>query len=138
MDMPLFQARARSWQNDCSSGLTPTTWGRINQLQLFNRWELGTAIVRCHSLEFAAGKGTERDEEVMQMLLKGTDWTSCEAITPSLVDAATLEKIFPNGRHVMPDRTALFEVLSGAKNDPQFWGELSVVDCLRIDYKKFL
>ena len=90
-----------------------------------------------------AGKGTARDEAAIQLLLQHTDWTSyCEKVKtnpPSLVDATTMKRIFPNieDGNCTPDRTTLFETLSNAKNDPQFWSELSVNDCLRIDYKKF-
>jgi len=101
---------------------------------------LGVILLDSVNMLAEAGKGTARDEKAMQMLLHHTGWASYHETVrmPSLVDATTLERIFPNGRSSMPDRTALFEVLSGAKNDPQFWSELSVMDCLRIDYKKFL
>ena len=99
---------------------------------------LGVILLDSVNMLPAAGKGTARDEDAMQMLLKQTNWTSFETVVPSLVDATALGKIFPNGRSAMPDRTALFEVLSGAKTDPQYWLDLSVTDCLRIDYKKFI
>ena len=99
---------------------------------------LGVILLDSVNMLPEAGKGTARDEEAMQALLERTDWSSCADITPSFVDAATLEKLFPNGRDSMPDRTALFEVLSNSKFDPKFWSEMSVMDCLRIDYKKFM
>jgi exopolyphosphatase len=34
-------------------------------------------------------------------------------------------------------RDALYAVLSGAKSDPSFWGQLSIMDVLRLDYKLF-
>ena len=104
---------------------------------------LGVILLDSVNMLPAAGKGTQRDEEAIQLLLQHTDWTSyCERVKtnpPSLVDETTMKRIFPNieDGNCMPDRTTLFETLSNAKNDPQFWSELSVNDCLRIDYKKF-
>mmetsp|Transcript_22425 Transcript_22425/g.33999 ORF Transcript_22425/g.33999 Transcript_22425/m.33999 type:complete len:220 (-) Transcript_22425:39-698(-) len=85
-----------------------------------------------------AKKGTPRDEEAIQQLLQRTDWSSCADTVPSLMDQATIDKIFPNGRCNMPDRNALFDALIGAKSDPKFWLEMSAMNCLRIDYKKFI
>ena len=105
---------------------------------------LGVILLDSVNMLPAAGKGTQRDETAIQLLLQHTDWTSyCEKVKtnpPSLVDETTMKRIFPNMEdgNCTPDRTALFEVLSSAKNDPQFWSELSVNDCLRIDYKKFI
>ena len=105
---------------------------------------LGVILLDSVNMLSEAGKGTPRDEAAIQLLLQHTDWTTyCEkvkATPPSLVDATTMKRIFPNIEedNCIPDRTALFEVLSSAKNDPKFWSELSVNDCLRIDYKKFI
>jgi len=105
---------------------------------------LGVILLDSVNMLPEAGKGTQRDEAAIQLLLQHTDWTAyCEkvkATPPSLVDETTMKRIFPNidDGSCMPDRTTLFETLSNAKNDPQFWSELSVNDCLRIDYKKFL
>jgi len=100
---------------------------------------LGVILLDAVNMLPAAGKGTPRDERAMQTLLRRTDWTSFAARTaPSLLDAPSLEKIYPRGRGSAPDRAALFEALHGAKNDPKFWASLSAWDCLRIDYKKFL
>ncbi|KAL3796425.1 hypothetical protein HJC23_004222 [Cyclotella cryptica] len=85
----------------------------------------------------AAGKGTYRDEAAVQTLLKQTDWSSSGSASPAFVNDETMEKIFPRGRDALPDRTALFDMLSSSKFDPKFWNEMSVRDCLRIDYKKF-
>lgn len=100
---------------------------------------LGVILLDSVNMLPAAGKGTARDEEAMRSLMERTDWTSaCNgANPPSLADAPALEKIFPDGGNDGPDRTALFEALSGAKNDPRFWSELSTTDRLRIDYKRF-
>ena len=113
---------------------------------------LGVILLDSVNMLPAAAKGTLRDEKAIQLLLQQTDWTTyCEKViktkhsSSSLVDATMIAKIFPNNKDTTaqgkpscsPDRTALFNILSGAKNDPQFWSELSVTDCLRIDYKKF-
>ena len=99
---------------------------------------LGVILLDSVNMLPAAGKGTPRDQEAMDMLLKYTHWESIASTTPSLVDKQTFDKLFPSGQTNEPDKTALFEVLSGAKNDPKFWSDLSVTDCLRIDYKKFI
>lgn len=49
-------------------------------------------------------------------------------------DRAALEKLCTISTH---SRTELFELLRGAKLDPEFWRQLSVEDVLRIDYKAF-
>ncbi|KAL9189552.1 hypothetical protein ACHAXT_009227 [Thalassiosira profunda] len=98
---------------------------------------LGVILLDTVNMLPAAGRGTPRDEEAMQLLSHRTDWASLAAITPSLVDTATATKIYPNGTGSAPDRAELFQALSGAKNDPRFWAGLSVADCLRLDYKKF-
>ena len=99
---------------------------------------LGVILLDSINMLPAAKKGTPRDEEAIQQLLKLTDWPSIANNTPSLMDEATLVKIFPNGRSKMPDRKVLFDALIGAKSDPKFWMEMSAMNCLRIDYKKFI
>eukprot|EP00986_Skeletonema_menzelii_P004707 scaffold1638_cov143-Skeletonema_menzelii.AAC.4 len=99
---------------------------------------LGVILLDSINMNPAAKKGTPRDEEAIQQLLKRTDWSSCADTSPSLMDDATLEKIFPNGRCNIPDRKALFDALIGAKSDPKFWLEMSAMNCLRIDYKTFI
>lgn len=99
---------------------------------------LGVILLDSINMLPEAKKGTPRDEEAIQQLLKRTDWSSCADTMPSLMDGATLERIFPNGRCNMPDRKALFDALIGAKSDPKFWLDMSAMNCLRIDYKKFV
>jgi exopolyphosphatase len=102
---------------------------------------LGVILLDSINMSPEAKKGTPRDEEAIQQLFKRTDWASfAESTTtaPSLVDEATIAKIFPNGRSNMPNRKALFETLIGAKSDPKFWSDMSAMNCLRIDYKKFI
>lgn len=99
---------------------------------------LGVILLDSINMSPEAKKGTPRDEEAIQQLLKCTDWTSLAESTPSLVDNATIAKIFPNGESNMPDRKALFETLISAKSDPKFWSDMSAMNCLRVDYKKFI
>ncbi|KAK1738139.1 inorganic pyrophosphatase/exopolyphosphatase [Skeletonema marinoi] len=99
---------------------------------------LGVILLDSINMKPEAKKGTPRDEEAIQQLLQRTDWSSCADTVPSLMDQAALDSIFPGGRCNMPDRNALFDALIGAKSDPKFWLEMSAVNCLRIDYKKFI
>ena len=117
---------------------------------------LGVILLDSINMLPAAGKGTLRDERAIQLLLEETDWTTyCEkknnaslssaSSSTSLVNADMIQKIFHNEQkqqqqqqQCIPDRSALFDILSGAKNDPQFWLDLSLTDCLRLDYKKFV
>jgi len=99
---------------------------------------LGVILLDSINMKPEAKKGTPRDEEAIQQLLQRTDWSSGADTVPSLMDQAALDNIFPDGRCNMPDRTALFDALIGAKSDPKFWLEMSAMNCLRIDYKKFI
>lgn len=49
-------------------------------------------------------------------------------------DLSILETLNPLS---LSTRDELFPLLFNCKFDPQFWGELSVMDCLRFDYKLF-
>mmetsp|Transcript_2410 Transcript_2410/g.4621 ORF Transcript_2410/g.4621 Transcript_2410/m.4621 type:complete len:558 (+) Transcript_2410:33-1706(+) len=99
---------------------------------------LGVILLDSVNMLPEAGKGTYRDEHAINSLLARTDWSTCANTFPSLVDSNTLEDIFPQGRTNVPDRKNLFDVLSNSKFDPNFWAQMSVTDCLRIDYKKFV
>jgi exopolyphosphatase len=99
---------------------------------------LGVILLDSINMLPEAKRGTPRDDDAIHQLLQHTDWSSCADIVPSLMDEATLDKIFPNGRCNMPNRNALFYTLIGAKSDPKFWLEMTAMNCLRIDYKKFI
>ena len=99
---------------------------------------LGVILLDSVNMLPEAGKGTSRDEAAIEALLKQTDWSATSKRSPNLVDEKTMIKIFPSGKDAAPDRTALFDALSGAKFDPKFWQGMSAKDCLRVDYKKFL
>ena len=80
-----------------------------------------------------AGKGTDRDEYAIEMLLKQTEWNRLEI--PKSLRGCDLHNLFDeNG---IPIRPKLYKYLEGAKTDPEFWKDMSVRDCLRIDYKRF-
>ena len=98
---------------------------------------LGVILLDSVNMLPEAGKGTPRDEAAIEALLKQTNWSATSKRSPNLVDETTLIKIFPNGRDAAPNRTALYDVLSGAKFDPKFWQGMSAKDCFRVDYKKF-
>ncbi|KAL7548121.1 hypothetical protein ACHAWF_011454, partial [Thalassiosira exigua] len=98
---------------------------------------LGVILLDSVNMLPAAGKGTPCDQTAISALLERTDWSSLEGMVPTLLDARALGKVFPQGTGRAPDQTGLFEALSGAKNDPKFWDEMSGTDCLRIDYKLF-
>eukprot|EP00638_Chattonella_subsalsa_P006371 CAMPEP_0117749502 /NCGR_PEP_ID=MMETSP0947-20121206/9771_1 /TAXON_ID=44440 /ORGANISM="Chattonella subsalsa, Strain CCMP2191" /LENGTH=397 /DNA_ID=CAMNT_0005567411 /DNA_START=160 /DNA_END=1353 /DNA_ORIENTATION=- len=53
-------------------------------------------------------------------------------VTPR--DIAAAEALAPYALHSADD---LYKILSEAKNDPEFWRGVSVLDCLRYDYKQF-
>jgi exopolyphosphatase len=103
---------------------------------------LGVILLDSVNMSPGAGKGTARDERAIRDLLRRADWSALDGGTeggapPSIADAPTLGRIFPNGRGGAPDPDALFDALRSAKFDPKFWSSLSVADCLGIDYKRF-
>ena len=92
---------------------------------------LGTILLDSVNMIPEAGKGTPRDAAAIQDLLKQTDWTSMKNSNQGAVEA-WWEK---NSEH--PDTTRMFDSLQAAKFDPTFWNGLSVIDALRLDYKRF-
>jgi len=98
---------------------------------------LGVILLDSVNMIPAAGKGTDRDERAISTLGERTDWAQISVLSPSIADASVFDKIFPEGRARSPSQDALFDLLSGARNDPKFWAGLSTLDSLRIDYKRF-
>ena len=106
---------------------------------------LGVILLDTVNMNPVAGKGTSRDEYAMRMLLQHADWKSLDdagsirgtASSTLLLDASTIEGIYPNGRGNAPNPSALYDALSRAKFDPTYWSRMAVSDCLRIDYKRF-
>jgi exopolyphosphatase len=84
---------------------------------------LGVLLLDTVNASPSAGKLTQRDEAAMNKLLKQTDWTS-------------LPEFLVDGTNQL-DTTRLFDYLSNAKFDIDFWQSLSVKDALRLDYKRF-
>ena len=92
---------------------------------------LGAILLDSVNMIPQAGKGTPRDAAAIQDLLTRTDWTSMKSSNQEAVEA-WWEK---DSEH--PDTTRMFDSLQAAKFDPAFWNGLSVVDALRLDYKRF-
>jgi len=96
---------------------------------------LGVILIDTMNMSVEAGKGTDRDANAISNLVAHTDWTQlrpCFAL-----DGKAADRIFPKGLGTAPDCTELHDYLRDCKFDPEFWKELSVKDCLRIDYKRF-
>ena len=98
---------------------------------------LGVILLDSVNMIPEAGKGTERDGRAIRALGERTDWAQISEVSPSIADATVFDEIFPEGRARGPSPDALFDLLSGARNDPKFWAGLSTLDTLRIDYKRF-
>jgi exopolyphosphatase len=84
---------------------------------------LGVLLLDTVNSSPSAGKLTIRDTAAMNKLLQQTDWTS-------------LPEFLVHGTNQL-DTTRLFDHLSNAKFDVDFWQTLSVNDALRLDYKRF-
>lgn len=77
---------------------------------------LGTIVIDTMNMSASAGKGTKRDGNMINVLMGSAGWSKdCRA----------------------PNLEKLYEWLNSAKFDCTFWDEMSVRDCLRIDYKRF-
>jgi exopolyphosphatase len=95
---------------------------------------LGVILIDTMNMSAEAGKGTDRDANAISNLVAHTDWTQLQ---PFALDEKAADLIFPKGLGMAPDCTELHDYLRDCKFDPEFWKELSVKDCLRIDYKRF-
>eukprot|EP00978_Attheya_sp_CCMP212_P019207 scaffold53559_cov55-Attheya_sp.AAC.1 len=95
---------------------------------------LGVILIDTMNMSVEAGKGTDRDANAISNLVAHTDWTQ---LRPFALDDKAADRIFPKGLGTAPDCTELHDYLRDCKFDPEFWKELSVKDCLRIDYKRF-
>jgi len=74
---------------------------------------LGTIVLDTMNMNEKANKGTERDLSAIRILEKSSS------------------------KILSPDLDSVFSWMNNAKFDRRFWSELSVWDCLRIDYKMF-
>ena len=104
---------------------------------------LGTILLDSVNMIPQAGKGTPRDAAAIQDLLEHTDWStipSKEAVSawwPSGTSDHSDPPQYPPATDSPPDTTRMFDSLQAAKFDPAFWNGLSVLDSLRLDYKRF-
>jgi len=88
---------------------------------------LGVLVLDTVHSSPVAGKVTPRDTIVMEQLITHTDW-SLLSNTSLLQNDGTTSTI---------NTTLLFNYLSNAKFDSDFWKSLSVTDTLRLDFKRF-
>jgi exopolyphosphatase len=99
---------------------------------------LGVILLDSVNLSEQANKVTARDVAAIKALLEQTDWTSSSdmLLQPS---NALLEKyaLSPNGTSLRPRTTKWFEALQNQKFSPTFWSQLTVLNCLGLDYKSF-
>ena len=86
----------------------------------------GVILLDSVNMSEQAGKGTARDQTVLNALQEGTDWSPLQASNPNLFN--------PDG---LPSPSAWFDTLQNQKFDPKFWAGLEVGDALGLDYKSF-
>ena len=94
---------------------------------------LGVILLDTMDMSPEAGKGTDRDLAAINALLDRTDWSKLN--TEPMEESA--RSVFKDSGIVRPCRAALHDLLRNSKFDESFWGDMSVYDCLRIDYKRF-
>lgn len=102
------------------------------------------------NLDKEAKRATERDIAASRELERRISWSTSESRKTS-ADVFTERSADGLAQQNPPGETptnlcssapsggadAMFNVLRNAKFDPQFWKELSAMDCLRYDYKEF-
>jgi exopolyphosphatase len=92
---------------------------------------LGTMLLDTVNMSPNAGKGTPRDDAVMQRVLEETDWSQLNLPNEILA-------IDSNGETThAPDPTRLFEKLQDAKFSPDFWNGLTAEQAIGMDFKSF-
>ena len=97
---------------------------------------LGVILLDTMNMNQKAEKGTIRDANAINFLLKNTRWYDLVApSSPLNQDVKTL--VFPHGIGTAPNQEALYNCLAESKFDRKFWEGLSVRDFLRLDYKRF-
>lgn len=92
---------------------------------------LAVILLDSINLQESAGKVTDRDRYAVADLVAKTRWKALEH-HPKMFEISSSTAAL-----VLPNLSSLFHTLSGAKFDPQFWHDMTTVDCLRIDYKRF-
>ena len=99
---------------------------------------LGVILLDTMYMSPEAGKGTDRDLAAINALMDRTDWSKLN--TESMEESArsVFQEVDDRGSGaVRPCRAALHDLLRNSKFDETFWMDMSVYDCLRIDYKRF-
>jgi inorganic pyrophosphatase/exopolyphosphatase len=115
---------------------------------------LSVILLDTMNMNLQAGRGTQRDQHSIDFLIQYTCWDFF--LYPQKEEGEKAKKndfvqskfsnfysqIFIhekniNTNRVVPNCTALYELLQNCKFDEQFWLELSIEDTLRIDYKTF-
>jgi len=97
---------------------------------------LGVILLDTMNMNQKAEKGTIRDANAINFLLKNTRWYDLVApSSPLNQDVKTL--VFPHGIGTAPNQEALYNCLAESKFDRKFWEGLSVRNFLRLDYKRF-
>lgn len=94
---------------------------------------LGTILLDSVNMSPAAGKGTARDQAVLNALLAQTDWQDGKLVRNN--NNYNDDSLWDDAGGPRPTR--LFERLQKAKFDVKFWKALSVRDALRLDFKRF-
>lgn len=100
---------------------------------------LGTIVLDTINMDKLANRGTPRDQNVIDQLMYHTNWSS--KLLPHITDfysASNDSTSSPSlNNQLLLSLQRIHKQLSNAKFDPTFWNELSVIDCLRMDYKEF-
>ena len=89
---------------------------------------LGVILLDTVNMSYSAGKGTPRDQAVIDFLVHKTDWSL-------LLQIGSAKSLFTS--HNKPNTTALYDFLNQSKFNVAFWKSLSAHDALRLDYKQF-
>jgi inorganic pyrophosphatase/exopolyphosphatase len=100
---------------------------------------LGTIVLDTINMDKGANRGTPRDQYVLDQLMYHTNWSS--KLLPHITDFYSASNNWnpsPSfNTQPLLSLQRIHEHLRNAKFDPIFWNELSVIDCLRMDYKEF-
>lgn len=98
---------------------------------------LGVILLDTMNMSSEAGKGTDRDLAAINSLLDRTDWSMLDTDSMEESARAVFEADGNASGNIRPNRAALHDLLRNSKFDEKFWSDMSVYDCLRIDYKRF-
>jgi exopolyphosphatase len=100
---------------------------------------LGTIVLDTINMDKGANRGTPRDQYVLDQLTYHTNWSS--KLLPHITDfysASNNSNPSPSvNTQPLLSLQRIHECLRNAKFDPIFWNELSLINCLRMDYKEF-